>query len=74
MRQLTLSTHDLYGNRCTQGGAEVALSLRPRDVGEDAAGSVAGSVAGTVAGSVTDAGDGSYSPPTDSPPGSYALA
>ena len=49
-RHLTLTAYDLYGNRCTQGGAQVTLSLQPRDAAEGAAAGAAGAAAGTVAG------------------------
>ena len=55
-RGLSLRSYDAFGNRCTAGGAEVSLSLRPRDTGAGAGAGAAGSLAGTAA----DKGDGCY--------------
>ena len=76
-RHLMLSAYDLYGNRCTQGGAQVTLSLQPRDAAEGAAAGAAGAAgaaAGAVAGSVTDAGDGTYNLTYKALPGAWVLS
>ena len=73
-RHLTLTSYDLYGNRCTQGGAQVTLSLQPRDAVDGAAAGAAGAAAGAVAGSVTDAGDGTYNLTYKALPGAWVLS